>query len=91
VCLIANLFSNAQFLYVPADKVLETPVLLETCSYDGKDAEFAHQHPSKGEICSFATLCGRSESEGKVEARHGRQDRHHRDALAGGVKETRAT
>jgi len=75
VCLIANLFSNAQFLYVTADNVLETAVLLGACSYDDTDVEFAHQHPPKGEICSFATLCGRSESEGKVEARHGRQDR----------------
>ena len=75
MCLIANLFSNAQILYVTADKVLETAVLLGACSYDDKDVEFAHQHPPKGEICSFATLCGRSESEGKVEARHGRQGR----------------
>src|SRR5262249_11050329 len=47
---------DAQFLYVPADKVLETAELLGARSYDAKSAEFTHQHPPEGEICSFVTL-----------------------------------
>src|SRR5262245_8731085 len=47
---------DAQFLYVPAEKVLETARLLEARSYDAKGAEYTHQHLAEGEICSFVTL-----------------------------------
>ena len=47
---------EAQFLYVPADKVLETAELLKARSYDAQGAEYTHQHVPEGEICSFVTL-----------------------------------
>jgi hypothetical protein len=47
---------DAQFLYVPAEKVLETAAVLSARSYDAKGAEFTHQHRPEGEICSFVTL-----------------------------------
>jgi hypothetical protein len=47
---------EAQFLYVPADKVLETAKLLGAKSYDAKGAEYTHQRIPEGEICSFVTL-----------------------------------
>jgi len=47
---------EAQFLYVPADKVLETAEMLKARSYDAKGAEYTHQHVPEGEICSFVTL-----------------------------------
>jgi hypothetical protein len=47
---------DAQFLYVPADKVLETARLLGAKSYDAKGAEFTHQKTDEGELCSFVTL-----------------------------------
>jgi hypothetical protein len=47
---------DAQFLYVPAEKVLETAALLGARSYDAKGAEFTHQQVPEGEICSFVTL-----------------------------------
>jgi hypothetical protein len=46
---------EAQFLYVPADKVLETGAVLKARSYDAKGAEYTHQHVPEGEICSFVT------------------------------------
>ena len=47
---------EAQFLFVPADKVLETARLLGAKSYDAKGADYTHQKISEGEICSFVTL-----------------------------------
>jgi hypothetical protein len=48
--------ADAQFLYVPADKVLATAGMLAARSYDASGAEFTHQHLPEGEICSFVTL-----------------------------------
>lgn len=48
--------AEAQFLYVPADKVLETAQVLGARSYDAKGAEYTHQQLAEGEICSFVTL-----------------------------------
>jgi len=47
---------EAQFLYVPADKVLETARTLGAKSYDAKGADFTHDKIPEGEICSFVTL-----------------------------------
>jgi len=47
---------DAQFLYVPAEKVLETAKMLGAKSYDAKGAEYTHQTIPEGEICSFVTL-----------------------------------
>src|SRR5262245_66021929 len=47
---------EAQFLYVPAEKVLETAALLGARSYDAKGGEFTHQQLAEGEICLFVTL-----------------------------------
>jgi hypothetical protein len=47
---------EAQFLYVPAEKVLETAKVLGAKSYDAKGAEYTHQTTPDGEICSFVTL-----------------------------------
>jgi hypothetical protein len=55
----------AQFLYVPADKVLETAGLLKARSYDAKGAEYTHQRLPEGEICSFVTLMRAFELWGK--------------------------
>jgi hypothetical protein len=56
---------EAQFLYVPAEKVLETASLLNARSYDAKGAEYTHQHLPEGEICSFVTLMRAFELWGK--------------------------
>jgi len=56
---------DAQFLYVPADRVLETAELLKARSYDAKGAEYTHQHLPEGEICSFVTLMRAFELWGK--------------------------
>jgi hypothetical protein len=47
---------EAQFLYMPADKVLETAKLLGARSHDTKGADYTHQQVPEGEICSFVTL-----------------------------------
>jgi len=47
---------DAQFLYVAADKVLDTAKLLGATSYDAKGADHTHQTLPEGEICSFVTL-----------------------------------
>ncbi len=47
---------DAQFLYVPADKVLDSARLLGAKSYDAKGADYTHQQRPEGEICSFVTL-----------------------------------
>ena len=47
---------DAQFLYVPAEKVLETAKLLGGRSYDAKGADYTHQQTPEGEVCSFVTL-----------------------------------
>ena len=48
--------TDAQFLYVAADKVLDTAKLVDARSYDAKGAEYTHQHLPEGEICSFVSL-----------------------------------
>jgi hypothetical protein len=47
---------EAQFLYVPADKVLETAKMLGARSYDAKGADYGHQRAPEGELCTFVTL-----------------------------------
>ena len=47
---------EAQFLYVPAEQVLETARLLGARSYDAKGADYTHQQLPEGEVCSFVTL-----------------------------------
>lgn len=47
---------EAQFLYVPADKVLETARLLGGKSYDAKGADYTHKTTAEGELCSFVTM-----------------------------------
>lgn len=56
---------DAQFLYVPAEKVLETSKLLGAKSYDAKGADFTHDKLPEGEICSFVTLMRKFELWGK--------------------------
>ena len=56
---------GAQFLYVPADKVLETAKVLGAHSYDAKGADYTHQQVPEGEICSFVTLMRAFELWGK--------------------------
>jgi len=52
--LIKRVIDNeAQFLYAPADTVLEAAALLKARSYDAQGAEFTHRHLPDGEICSF--------------------------------------
>ncbi|MBI3267847.1 MAG: chromate resistance protein [Planctomycetes bacterium] len=47
----------AQFLYVPADKVLETARLVGGKSYDAKGSDHTHRPGADGgEECSFVTL-----------------------------------
>jgi hypothetical protein len=47
---------GAQFLFVPAEQVLETAKLLGAKSYDAKGADYAHETLPEGEVCSFVTL-----------------------------------
>lgn len=47
---------EAQFLFVPADKVLETAALVAGKSFDARGADFTHQNAPEGELCSFVTL-----------------------------------
>lgn len=47
---------EAQFLYVPAEKVLETARLLGAKSYDAKGADYGHEKTPEGEVCTFVTL-----------------------------------
>jgi len=56
---------EAQFLYVPADKVLETAGLLGARSYDAQGAEYMHQQAPEGELCSFVSLMRAFELWGK--------------------------
>jgi len=48
--------TEAQFLYVPAERVLETARTLAGKSYDAKGSDYTHQKLPEGEICSFVTL-----------------------------------
>lgn len=56
---------DAQFLFVPAEKVLETARTLGAKSYDAKGADYTHQKTPEGEICSFVTLMRAFELWGK--------------------------
>jgi hypothetical protein len=47
---------DAQFVFVPADRVLETARVLGGKSYDAKGADYTHQKLPEGEICSFVSL-----------------------------------
>lgn len=47
---------EAQFLYVAADKVLETAKLVGGKSYDAKGSDYTHAAWPEGEVCSFVTL-----------------------------------
>ncbi|MBI2901102.1 MAG: chromate resistance protein [Planctomycetes bacterium] len=47
---------EAQFLFVPAEKVLETAGTLGAKSYDAKGSDYTHQKLPEGEVCSFVTL-----------------------------------
>lgn len=47
---------EAQFLFVPAERVLETARLLDARSYDAPGADFAHEQGPEGETCTFVTL-----------------------------------
>src|SRR5262245_48247771 len=47
---------DAQFVYVPADRVLETAKLLGGKSYDARGADFDHRTGPEGETCTFVTL-----------------------------------
>lgn len=47
---------GAQFLFVPAEKVLETARLLGGRSYDAPGADFGHEQGPEGETCTFVTL-----------------------------------
>ncbi len=47
---------DAQFVYVPADRVLETAKLLGAKSYDAKGADYTHEKAPEGELCSFVTI-----------------------------------
>lgn len=47
---------EAQFLFVPADKVLETARTLGAKSYDAKGSDYTHENLAEGEVRSFVTL-----------------------------------
>lgn len=47
---------EAQFLFVPAERVLETAKLIGGRSYDAAGADFSHQETPEGELCTFVTL-----------------------------------
>ena len=47
---------EAQFLFVPPDKVLETAKLMNGKSYDTKGSDYTHEKTPEGEVCSFVTL-----------------------------------
>jgi hypothetical protein len=50
---------DAQFLYVPADKVLETAKSLGGKSYDARGADYDHEKTPEGEVCTFVTIMRR--------------------------------
>jgi hypothetical protein len=47
---------EAQFLFVPAEMVLETAKLVGGKSYDAKGSDFTHETGPAGETCSFVAL-----------------------------------
>jgi hypothetical protein len=47
---------EAQFIYVPAEQVVETAKRLGGKSYDARDADYSHQTVPEGELCTFITL-----------------------------------
>jgi hypothetical protein len=47
---------EAQFIYVPAEQVVETAKRLGGKSYDARDADYSHQTIPEGELCTFVTL-----------------------------------
>lgn len=47
---------DAQFLFVPVEKVLETARVLGGRSYDAPGADFGHEQRPEGETCTFVTL-----------------------------------
>ncbi|MBI4567170.1 MAG: chromate resistance protein [Planctomycetes bacterium] len=47
---------EAQFLFLPADQVLETAKKVGGKSYDMKGSDFTHQKTPEGEVCTFVTL-----------------------------------
>ena len=48
---------EAQFLYVPADKVLETAAVLQARSYDAQGAEYTHQHVAEARSARSSPSC----------------------------------
>ncbi len=50
---------EAQFLYVPAEKVLETARSLGAKSYDAPGAGYDHEKSPEGETCTFVSLMRR--------------------------------
>ena len=48
--------NDAPFIYVPADKVLETAQSLRAKGYDAKGADYTHAQGPTGEECTFVTL-----------------------------------
>jgi hypothetical protein len=50
---------GAQFIYVPADQVLETATALGGKSYDARGADYDHEKTPDGEICTFVTIMQR--------------------------------
>ncbi|MGQ0721743.1 MAG: chromate resistance protein ChrB domain-containing protein [Candidatus Eiseniibacteriota bacterium] len=56
---------DAQFLFVPAERVLDTAKLLGAKTYDAQGADFGHQTLPEGEVCSFVTLMREFEVWGK--------------------------
>ena len=47
---------GARFVFVPAERVLETAREMGGRSYDAPGADFGHEQESQGEICTFVTL-----------------------------------
>lgn len=47
---------EAQFIFVPAEQVVETAKRLGGKSYDARDADYSHQTVPEGELCTFITL-----------------------------------
>ena len=47
---------GAEFLFVPADQVLETAKRVGGKSYDMKGADYHHQNLPEGEVCTFVTI-----------------------------------
>jgi hypothetical protein len=47
---------GAQFVFVPAERVLETAREMGGRSYDAPGADFGHEQEPEGEICTFVAL-----------------------------------